>query len=342
MSDPKPSKATPGTTTPGKRRRAVVALGGNALLKPGQLGSPSELRQSAADVAGGLVPLLRADWSVLLVHGNGPQVGIELVRSEEASTKVPPFGLDLCVASTQGSIAALLETALRNVLAEESLAVDVAAVMSLVRVDRADPAFSRPTKPIGLFYSGYRARQLAEDHRARGWDLVEDAGRGWRPVVPSPVPMESLASPAVRTLLDAGFLVIGGGGGGVPVASDGSGQLATVEAVIDKDRTAALLAGDVGAELLIFLTGVPWVELNFGTPFAKRLHSLTIDEARHHLESGQFPAGSMGPKVQAAAQFARSGGRSLITSAGTLNGALSGVTGTLITPDDGRIPPNDE
>ena len=316
--------------------RAVIAIGGNALLHPGQSGFPEELKKAALEVAGGLIPLLRAAWSVLIVHGNGPQVGIELVRSEEASTKVPPFGLDLCVASTQGTIAALLETAIRNVLREEKLATEVASLMSLVEVDADDEAFGHPTKPIGLFYSGYRARQLREDHQARGWDLVEDAGRGWRPVVPSPPPKRVLCDSAVKKLLDAGFLVIAGGGGGVPVSVDHAGTLSTVEAVIDKDRTAAMLAASVDAKLLIFLTGVPWVELNYGTPFAKRITSITVAQADHFLASGQFPAGSMGPKIQAAASFASSGGVSLITSAATLRDALKGRTGTLVTPEEGK------
>ncbi|MFT7625707.1 MAG: carbamate kinase [Myxococcota bacterium] len=313
--------------------RCVIALGGNALLPADQHGEPSELIESANRVSGQIVGLLRAGYQVLVVHGNGPQVGIELIRSEEASTKVPPFGLDLCVANTQGSIATLLEVALRNALVEERMPDhEVVAVTTLVSVDRDDPAFSCPTKPIGPFYSGYRRRQIMAGLQAKGWDMIEDSGRGWRTVVPSPRPVGVLSSRAVKLLLDAGFTVIAGGGGGVPIArSNAGGRVATVEAVIDKDRTAALLGAAVGADLLIFLTAVPWVELNFGTPFSKRVDVLTPVEAKSHLAAGQFPAGSMGPKVEAACTFAEAGGQSLITSADALQDALRGRAGTRIT-----------
>ncbi len=320
-------------------KRAVIALGGNALLGADQVGEPGELVASADKVAGQIVSLVAGGLQVLVVHGNGPQVGIELLRSEEASTKVPPFGLDLCVASTQGSIAALLEVALRNALVEERMeAQRVASLMTLVHVDAEDPAFRRPTKPIGPFYSGYRRRRIMAELQEKGWDMVEDAGRGWRTVVPSPTPTGVLSSAAVKALMDEGFLVIGGGGGGVPVAEAGASRVQSVEAVIDKDRTAALLGIDVEADLLIFLTAVPWVELNFGTPFAKRLDRMTTQEARRHLRQGQFPAGSMGPKIDAACQFADAGGEALITSADALQAALAGQAGTRVvgTPAEER------
>ncbi len=312
-------------------KRVVIAIGGNALLRPGDGGTPAELQARASEVAGGLIPLIRRGLEVLVVHGNGPQVGVELIRSEEASTKVAPFTLDLCVASTQGSIAALLELALRNALHEEGLGhVPVASLLSLVTVDREDPAFRRPTKTIGLFFNSWRARQLEPELRARGWDVVEDAGRGFRAVVPSPMPLAMPAAEAASRLLDAGVVVIAGGGGGVPVARGTDGRLRPVEAVIDKDRTAVLVAEAVRADTLVFLTGVPWVELNHGTPFARRLEALTPDEAARHLALGQFPPGSMGPKIEAAIAFARSGGSTLITSADTLDGALAGTSGSRI------------
>ena len=309
----------------------VVAIGGNALLRPGEVGEAAQLTRTAESVAGQLIPLVRAGHRLLVVHGNGPQVGIELTRSEEASTKVPPFRLDLCVANTQGSIGALLETAFRNALNEDLMSDHPLATMTTqVVVDPNDPAFKHPSKPIGLFYSQYRADQLRDDLLARGWDIVEDSGRGFRPIVPSPHPLEVLNSGAVQTLLERGVLVIAGGGGGVPVVREPTGRLRRIEAVVDKDRTAALLARDVGASMVLFVTGVPWVELNFGTPFSRRLGTVTYQEMEQHLHGGQFPAGSMGPKVEAAISVAQAGGTALITSADSLQSALAGEAGTRI------------
>lgn len=309
----------------------VVAIGGNALIRPGEVGEYDQLNRTADTVARQLVPFVRQGHRLLVVHGNGPQVGIELARSEEASTKVPPTRLDLCVANTQGAVGALLETAIRNALHDDLMAeVPITALNTQVLVDAADPALSKPSKPIGLFYGQYRAQQLRPELVERGWDIVEDAGRGFRPVVPSPAPLQIMNSSSARLLLDQGGVVIAGGGGGVPVVRDALGRLRRIEAVIDKDRTAALLARDVGASTVVFVTGVPWVELNFGTPFSRRLETVTADDMQHHLEGGQFPAGSMGPKVEAAIAVARAGGTALITSADALKAALSGDAGTRI------------
>jgi carbamate kinase len=296
-------------------------------------GSPEELVRAANDIAGRIVGLIQAGWRVLIVHGNGPQVGVELLRNEEASNKVPPFGLDLCVGSTQGSIATLLETALRNALREDNMShVRVASLVSLVEVASDDPALDLPSKPIGPFYSRYRAQQILKELQGKGWDLVEDSGRGWRTVVPSPRPQRVVSAEAVECLISNGFIVIAGGGGGVPVIkAESSGHLTGTEAVIDKDRTAALLAEELRADLLIFLTAVPWVELNFGTPFARRIETMSTQEARKYLQEGQFPAGSMGPKIEAACDFADRGRMALITSAETLTGALHGRAGTRIS-----------
>ena len=309
----------------------VVAIGGNALIRPGEVGESEQLNQTADIIARQLVPLVRAGHRLLIVHGNGPQVGIELARSEEASTKVPPFRLDLCVANTQGSIGALLETAIRNALSDDLMAdrpITVLTTQVVVAAD--DPALLNPTKPIGLFYSRYRAMQLQSELRSRGWDIIEDAGRGFRPVVPSPQPLEVLNSQAASRLLQDGGVVIAGGGGGVPVVREVSGRYRRIEAVVDKDRTAALLARDVEADYVIFLTGVPWVELNYGTPFARRLERITATEMRRHLDGGQFPPGSMGPKVEAAIAVAEDGATALITSADALQSALAGNAGTRI------------
>jgi carbamate kinase len=254
-----------------------------------------------------------------------------LVRSEEASTKVPPFTLDLCVASTQGAIGSLLETAFRNALTEDLMAEQHLAVLTTqVVVDANDPALANPTKPIGLFYSQYRIAQIRDELAARGWGVVEDSGRGFRPVVPSPRPLEVLNASSIEMLLEQGVVVIAGGGGGVPHVRQSNGRLERIEAVIDKDRTAAVLAANVGASTVIFLTGVPWVELNYGTPFARRLETVTISEMERHLSQGQFPAGSMGPKVESALRVASAGAVALITSADALPSALSGNAGTRI------------
>lgn len=320
-------------------RRAVVAVGGNALLRPEMEGDMVGLMAAADEVAARVVTLVRRDWQVLVVHGNGPQVGIELIRSEEASTKVPPFGLDLCVANTQGSIGALLEIALRNALRTERMGrVPVAVLLTLVEVARTDSAFQHPTKPIGPWYSGYRVAQLRREVESKGWDMVEDSGRGYRTVVPSPKPLRVLAAPAIEKLMAAGFVVVGGGGGGVPITQRGAGgRLETAEAVIDKDWTSNLLAKSLKADLLIFLTAVPWVELNHGTPFARRIDAIHPDEALRHLSEGQFPAGSMGPKIEAAAEFARGGGDALITSADALESAMKGQAGTRVTLSERSI-----
>jgi len=316
---------------PNQAKRAVIALGGNALLGTSGEGHLDEMMAAADTAAESVVTLLRDDWSVVVVHGNGPQVGVELLRSEEALTKVPPFGLDLCVASTQGTMATMLELAFRNAIHHHGIKdSDVVSVVSLAVVDSHDPAFSQPTKPIGLFYSRYRANQLRPELLKKGWGIREDSGRGWRPIVPSPPPQELLSLSACKRLIDAGFVVLAGGGGGVPVARDEQGKLQGVEAVIDKDRTAALLASALKAELLVFLTPVSGVDLNFGTPFAKRLRTVTTDDALQFCLQGHFAPGSMQPKVEAAAEFASDGGMALITSANRLVEALAGNDGTRI------------
>jgi carbamate kinase len=316
---------------PPLNRRAVIALGGNALIGSSGEGHIDELVAAAMQAAESVTTLLCNGWSVVMVHGNGPQVGVELLRSEEASTKVPPFGLDLCVASTQGTMGTLLEMAIRNCIHGQNIKnKHVASVVSLAVVEPNDPAFARPTKPIGLFYSRYRANQLKKELQAKGWDIREDSGRGWRPVVPSPAPQELLSMAACEHLLDAGFTVLAGGGGGVPVVRDSEGQLTAIEAVIDKDQTAALIAQKLHCELLIFLTPVSGVDLNYGTTFAKRLRAITTEEASQFHAQGHFAPGSMGPKIQAAVHFAQQGGTVLITSPGQLKSAMAGHDGTRI------------
>lgn len=310
---------------------AVVAFGGNALLRPSDVGTVEEQKRRAEEAARWLVAVIERGHELAVVHGNGPQVGQVLIQMEEAGTKIPPGTLDVAVAQTQGSIGFLLETALRNRLAATGLnSREVAIVLSLVVVDRDDPGFESPSKPIGPFFSRYRAELLEREH---GWSLVEDAGRGWRKVVPSPRPVEVLGVPAVRALLARGDLVIAGGGGGIPVIRRDDGALEGVEAVIDKDRTAAILARELGADLLINLTGVSEVRRGFGTEDEQPLPRLSVAEARRMLAAGEFPAGSMGPKIESSIAFVEATGhRVLITDIETLPAALAGEGGTVLEP----------
>lgn len=321
-----------------RRPVAVVAFGGNALLAPDDVGTVDEQKQRADRAAGWLAGLVSSGHDLVVVHGNGPQVGQVLIQMEEAATKIPPGTLDVAVAQTQGSMGYLLETALRNRLGEVGLDDrEVAIVLSLVVVDRDDPGFAEPTKPIGPFFSRYRAQVLEREH---GWTMIRDSGRGWRKVVPSPRPLRVLGVPTVRSLLVRGDVVIAGGGGGIPIIRGEDGMLVGVEAVIDKDHTAALLARELGADLLINLTGVSHVSLSYGEDDEEPLHRLTADQAARLLAAGEFPAGSMGPKVESAVEYVReTGQRVLITDIATLPRAMGeagdgegGEGGTWIVP----------
>lgn len=308
---------------------AVLAFGGNALIRPNQLGTAREQRRSAHRAARSVLLLLREGYRVLLVHGNGPQVGRELIRSEEAVTKIPPQPLDGCVASTQGSMGHELTLAIRNVLKRAGLRTPVSAVLTQALVSTEDRAFAEPTKPVGPFFGEWRAKELMRGSR---WRMVEDAGRGWRRVVPSPQPLDILGFDTIETLLDAGHVVLAAGGGGVPVAVDGRGDFIGAEAVIDKDRTAALLANYVGAQLLVLLTAVDHVYINFGRTDQETLEHVGADDLRVLHEERQFAPGSMGPKVEAALTFLDDGGDMvLITSADKLAAALANRAGTRIT-----------
>jgi len=281
----------------------VVAFGGNALWPRGSRGEPAEQLAHARHACAPLVARLREGARVLLVFGNGPQVGAELLRSHAARAEVAPAPLDVCVAATQGSMGYLLELALRAELARAKLDLPVTSVSTLVRVDLADPAFAAPDKPVGPFYDADDAARL----RDRGWTLTAQPGGGFRRVVPSPRPLELVDAAAIHALLDAGHVVLGGGGGGVPVARTAHGTLVGVEAVIDKDRTAALLGRMVGARELYDLTAIDYVYRSFGRADAVALPALTAAEARRLAAAGEFPAGSMGPKIDAALDFLATG-----------------------------------
>ena len=313
---------------PRRGQLAVVAFGGNALIKKGQEGTQWEQLENARETARSLIPILKEGYRLVLVHGNGPQVGNVLIQVEEAVTKVPPLSLDVCVAMSEGSIGYMLEVALLNELRRRRLRRHrgVVTVVTEVVVDQNDPGFRRPTKPIGPFYPRFRADFLM--HK-QGWSMVEDAGRCWRKVVPSPRPIEVVQKEAIRRAVEDGGIVIAGGGGGVPVYRTGQGELRGVEAVIDKDYTAALIAADLHADLFVILTGVDQVAIHFGQPDQKGIRCMDVKEARAHQAAGQFPEGSMGPKIRAAIEFVEKTGREvLITSSPRLPEAVRGRAGT--------------
>jgi carbamate kinase len=316
-------------TKRGRPPIAVLAFGGNAILPPHTAGTQEEQQRFARRVAGHMADVLAGGWRLLVTHGNGPQVGNELLRSEEAVTKVPPASLDHCVAKTKGEMGFMLELALRNELARRGLPRRVATLLTTVLVDRRDPGFRHPTKPIGPSYTRYRAQFLMREKR---WPMVETHDHHFRRLVASPRPLAVVEDRALRSLLDAGYAVIAGGGGGIPVARGRDGFMRGVEAVVDKDYTAALLGRTVGARLLIIFTGVDRVALHFGKPNQKNLSFLSAAEARRHLKAGQFPPGSMGPKVEAALQFVRGSCRraALVTSAEAWPAAMRGESGTRI------------
>lgn len=312
----------------GRRKLAVVAFGGNALVRRGEDGTQKRQMHHADGLARSLGRILAKGHDLLLVHGNGPQVGNLLVQVEEAITKVPPVSLDVCVAQTEGSIGYYLEKSLRNRMVLDGIDREVVCLLTHVIVHPKDPALRNPTKPIGPFYTPYRASYL---RRARKWSIVEDAGRGYRKVVPSPRPQRVLNMSIIRHLLAQSHVVIAGGGGGVPVVEEASGRLRGIEAVIDKDFTAALMARDLHADLLLILTDVDYVYLNYGKKNEKALTRMSLKEAERHLRRGQFPPGSMGPKIQAAVEFARStGNQVIITSLRRAVSAMSGRGGTRI------------
>jgi carbamate kinase len=301
--------------------RIVVAIGGNALIAAGEDGTWKTQLAHARTIAEEVVALRAAGHELVLTHGNGPQVGALALQQESAD--LPELPLDALTAMTQGQIGYLLETAVGQV----DPAVPTATLLTRVLVDPDDPAFAAPTKPVGPFYDGERARALALE---RGWAMADDAGRGWRRVVPSPRPRAVLGAGHVRALLERGTVVIAAGGGGIPVARDLTG----VAGVVDKDRCSAELALAIGADLLVLCTGVPRVALDYGTRWERELAKITVADAERALAEGEFPPGSMGPKVESAGHFVEAGdGRAVITAPGRLRAAVEGEDGTWVVGD---------
>lgn len=306
----------------------VVAFGGNAITAEQDTGNIHEQFHHTRVAIRGIAPLLRSDARLVITHGNGPQVGFALRRMELSRREVPPKPLGMLVADTQGGLGFMIAQELRNWLSREQIPRNVVSLVTQVIVSRKDPAMREPTKPIGLAVE----KEFADELRARGFQLIGDDLFGYRRLVPSPAPLRVVELPIIRTLLEAGHIVIGCGGGGVPVIETEHGDLDGVNAVIDKDLSSALLARDLGADRLLLLTRVDRVELGYGSQNPTALRDVSSAEVKGYLEQGEFPEGSMGPKIRAALDFLDQGGREvLITSFDALPRALAGDEGTRIT-----------
>jgi len=311
---------------------AVVAIGGNSLIKDRMHQSVRDQYIAAQDTSEHVTTMIEEGWDVIIGHGNGPQVGFILRRSELAAHELHQVPLDVCGADSQGAIGYALAQNLRNQLRRDERGKAVVAVVTQVEVAAEDPAFQNPSKPIGSFMDETEAAA----HRQRdGWDVVEDANRGWRRVVASPRPIRIVELDAIKTLVGAGAIVVAVGGGGIPVVADEWGDLHGVEAVIDKDLACSLLARELGAELLLITTSVEKVALNFGTPEQTWVDHLTLAECRKYLAEGRhFAKGSMAPKIQAIIEYLEGGGqRAIVTDPPHVEAALRGATGTTITVD---------
>lgn len=312
-----------------KSRRAVVALGGNAITEPDGRGTVEEDLENLRKSLPSISVLRDRGYDVVLTHGNGPQIGNMMLRNELARSQTPDLPLSLQVADVQGGLGYLMQRVLRADMDRRGLSTPVCTVVTTVEIDPEDPAFQSPTKFVGPVLDS----DTAQRRKKEGWEVKEDSGRGWRRVVASPTPIRVLESGVVETLLESGALVICCGGGGVPVRRASNGEFEGVDGVIDKDLASAVLGREIGASTLIILTGVEQVQTGFGTPSARRLATLTVSRARDLLAAGEFPAGSMGPKIEAACRFVDEGGEgALISSLERLEEALDGRSGTWIVP----------
>jgi carbamate kinase len=311
--------------------KLVIALGGNALIRPEEAGTLEEQRRRISQAMAQTADLVTSGFASVITHGNGPMVGHLLLQMECARDTVPPMPLFMCDADTEGGLGYLIQQCLVNELHRRGKERGVVTVITQVVVSAGDPAFRAPDKPIGPFYPAGEAARLRTE---RGWHLAQDAARGWRRMVPSPRPLTIIEQDIISYLLKGGIIVIAAGGGGVPVVRLTGGDLVGVEAVIDKDRASAVLAREIAADLLIFLTAVEYVYLDYGKPQQRPLPTLDAAAARRHLQEGHFAPGSMGPKMESALDFLSQGGgrRVLITQPETLAEALRGRTGTHIFP----------
>lgn len=314
-----------------KKGGIVIALGGNAISKPGLRGTIQEQFYSTHESMEHVADLLIHGFErILITHGNGPQVGAAILRSEIAGRAVYPLPMDICVADTQGGMGYMIQQVLTNCLRKRGVKLPVVTAITQVQVDVHDPAFENPTKPVGMFYNEQEAKELMA---GRGWIMKEDAGRGWRRVVASPFPVRILESEPIKTMFDRGYIVIAGGGGGIPVGLNRHNFFYGTEAVVDKDLTSALLAAEVGADKLVIMTGVEYAYIGFGGPKQQALTNIRADAIQKHLNDGEFADGSMRPKIEACLKFLEHGGKeAIITSIPNCLAALRGKTGTRIRP----------
>lgn len=308
--------------------RLLIAVGGNA-IHPGHIqGTVAEQRELAAQTGRALLPIMQMDNQLVITHGNGPVVGKILMRQALTRDRVPPMSMDICVAHSQGGIAYLLMQALENTLREAGNPRHVVCLLTQVEVDPDDPSFAQPTKPVGFFYEEHDARGI---EKSLGWTMREDAGRGWRYVVPSPKPKHIVDISLIETVANSGAVVIAGGGGGIPVVRTEKGVRYGVDAVIDKDLSSAHMANVLGVDTLMILTGVPAVYIGYRTASQKALGEIRLGELRGLLDAGQFDVGSMGPKVEAAIRFLEGGGRrAVIGHLHDAKAALEGESGTQV------------
>lgn len=309
-------------------RTVVVALGGNAILKPKEKGTAKEQLENVRKTSRYLVELMQEGYQIVVTHGNGPQIGGILLKNELSASILPSMPLDICGAQSQGMIGYMLQQSIRNELAEANLQVPVVSLVTQTIVDPNDKAFMNPSKPIGSFYPLAKAKELQAE---KGWSMIEDSGRGYRRVVPSPAPREIVEHDTIRTLLEEGTVVIAAGGGGIPVVHEEDGQLRGIVAVVDKDLTAQIIACETRAQILLMLTDVEKVALNFGKANQIDIDALSIEDAELYLRKGEFGIGSMAPKVEAAIRFIKSGGeKAIITSLELCKEAIEGKAGTVI------------
>ena len=312
-----------------EKKVAVVAVGGNALIVDKTKKSIPDQFDAIKETMGHIAGMIEDGWDVVITHGNGPQVGFILRRSELAMHELHPVPMDYAGADTQGAIGYMAQKALHNEFKKRGMDKQAVTVVTQVQVDADDPAFAKPSKPVGSFLD----EETAKERMALGQDFVEDAGRGWRRVVPSPLPMNIVEVDAIEKLIDSGFSVVAVGGGGIPVVEKEDGDLRGVEAVIDKDFASGLLANNIHADLLLISTAVEKVAINFGKPDQEWLDEMTVAEAEQYIAEGHFAPGSMLPKVQAIIKFLKEGGKkALITDPPNIQRALNGETGTWILP----------
>jgi carbamate kinase len=311
-----------------KRKTIVIALGGNAITREFEEGNITQQFVNTRRSLESIIELLGQGYNMVITHGNGPQVGNALIRVEETRHLVPPLPLGVIVADLQGGMGYMIEQCLQNKMFELGVNRQVATIITQVLVDKDDPSISNPTKFVGPFFKKEDVKEL---EKKRGWVMKEDKGRGYRRVVSSPIPVGIVEKDIIKSLVDQAIVVIAAGGGGIPIYIDERGWKEGINGVIDKDLASAVLAKDVGAEKLIILTGVDKVAINFGAPEQKELSELTVSEAKKYLKAGEFPKGSMGPKIQAAVNFIENGGKEvIITSIEKTARALQGTEGTRI------------